>query len=162
SLVTVLLCTATQVLAWTGWGSHTVYLILWGVGLVTWGAIFWRLRHRGGPVRFVERQIAHAWAAGVCASIGMFILEVLMGQPPLTFSPLLAVAAGMIFLFKAGVLAGLFYIAAAVMFATALVMAVLPQVGILLFGILTAACFFFPGLKYHRQRLRGLKAIKVE
>ena len=63
-------------------------------------------------------------------------------MPPLTFSPLLAVAAGMIFLFKAGVLAGLFYIAAAVMFATALVMAVLPQVGILVFGILTAAYFF--------------------
>jgi serine/threonine-protein kinase len=160
SLVTVLLCTATQVLAWTGWGSHTVYLMLWGVGLVAWGAIFWRLRRRGGPVRFVERQIAHAWAAGVAASIGMFVLEVLMGQPPLTFSPLLAVAAGMMFLFKAGVLAGLFYIAALAMFATAVLMARFPDVGVLLFGIVTAACFFFPGLKYHRQRLRGLKALQ--
>ena len=55
------------------------YLVLWSVGLVTWGTIFWQLRRRGGPVLFVERQIAHAWAAGVCASIGMFVIEVLMG-----------------------------------------------------------------------------------
>src|SRR5207237_9921750 len=42
SLVIAMLCLATQVLDWTGRGSHTVYLILWGVGLVAWGAIFWR------------------------------------------------------------------------------------------------------------------------
>jgi serine/threonine-protein kinase len=85
----------------------------------------------------------------------MFILEVLMGQQPLTFSPLLAVAAGMVFLFKAGVLAGIFYIAAIEMFATAVFMAIFPQVGVLLFGLSTAACFFFPGLKYYRQRMRS-------
>ena len=151
SLVTLLLCTATQIIEWTGHGSHTTYLILWSVGLIAWGTIFWQLRRRGGPVRFVERQIGHAWAAGVCASIGMFILEVLMGYPPLTFSPLLAVAAGMMFLFKAGVLAGLFYFAALAMFATAVLMALFPQVAVFLFGIVTAACFFFPGLKYYRR-----------
>lgn len=156
SLVTFLLCLTTQVLAWTGYGSHAVYLALWTVGLVTWGAIFWSLRRRGGTVRFVERQVAHAWAAGVCASIGMFVIEVLMGQKPLTFSPLLAIAAGMVFLFKAGVLSGIFYVAAALMFATALLMAVFPQVGVLLFGLAVAASFFFPGLKYYRQRKRGL------
>jgi serine/threonine-protein kinase len=158
SLVTLLLCTATQVIEWTGHGSHTVYLTLWSVGLIAWGTIFWQLRRRGGPVRFVERQIGHAWAAGVCASIGMFVLEVLMGYPPLTFSPLLALAAGMVFLFKAGVLAGLFYFAALAMFATAVLMAIFPHFGVLLFGIVTAGCFFFPGLKYYRQRLRGLKS----
>ncbi len=156
SLVTMLLCTATWLLDWTGWGGHTVYLVLWGVGLVTWGTIFWQLRRRGGPVRFVERQIGHAWAAGVCASVGMFVLEVVMGQPPLSFTPLLAVAAGMVFLFKAGVLSGIFYIAAAAEFAGAVLIALLPQFGVLLFGAVTAACFFFPGLKYHRQRLRAV------
>lgn len=158
SLVTLLLCTATQVIEWSGHGSHAVYLTLWSVGLIAWGTIFWKLRSRGGPVRFVERQIGHAWAAGVCASIGMFILEVLMNQKALTFSPLLGVAAGMVFLFQAGVLAGMFYIAAAAMFLTAVLMALFPQVGVLLFGITTAACFFFPGLKYYRQRIRGLHA----
>ena len=106
-------------------------------------------------MRFVERQIAHAWAAGVCASIGTFIIEVLMKQPVLTFSPLLAVAAGMVFLMKAGVLAGSFYVASAAMFATAVLMALFPNWGVLLFGIVTAFSFFVPGLKYYRQRLRG-------
>jgi serine/threonine-protein kinase len=162
SLVTLLLCTATQVIEWTGHGSHTVYLTLWSVGLITWGTIFWQLRRRGGPVRFVERQIGHAWAAGVAASIGMFVLEVLMGYPPLTFSPLLAIAAGMVFLFKAGVLAGLFYFAALAMFATAVLMAIFPQAGVLLFGIVTAGCFFFPGLKYYRQRVnRDAEALRA-
>ena len=68
----------------------------------------------------------------------------------MTFSPLLAIAAAMVFLFQAGVLAGLFYFAALAMFATAVLMAIFPQVGVLLFGIVTAACFFFPGLKYYR------------
>jgi serine/threonine-protein kinase len=153
SLVILLLCTATQVIEWTGHGGHTVYLTLWSVGLITWGTIFWQLRRRGGPVRFVERQIGHAWAAGVAASIGMFVLEVLMKEPPLTFSPLLAIAAAMVFLFQAGVLAGLFYFAALAMFVTAVLMAVFPQAGVLLFGIVTAACFFLPGLKYYRRRL---------
>jgi serine/threonine-protein kinase len=151
SLVTLLLCTITQVIAWSGHGSHAIYLTLWSVGLITWGTIFWQLRRRGGPVRFVERQIGHAWAAGVAASIAMFVLEVLMDEPPLKFSPLLAVAAAMVFLFQAGVLAGLFYFAALAMFATAVLMAVFPQVGVLLFGVVTAACFFFPGLKYYRR-----------
>jgi serine/threonine-protein kinase len=151
SLVILLLCTATQVIDWSGHGSHTVYLTLWSVGLITWGTIFWQLRRRGGPVRFVERQIGHAWAAGVAASIAMFVLEVLMGAPPLHFSPLLAVAAAMVFVFQAGVLAGLFYFAALAMFATSVLMALLPEVGVLLFGIVTAACFFFPGLKYYRR-----------
>ncbi len=155
SLWTLLLCLVTQVMAWEGVERYEPYLALWSVGLIGWGAIFWRLRRRGGPVRFVERQIAHAWAAGVCASILMFVLERIMGQPVLSFSPLLAVAGGMIFLFKAGVLAGQFYVASVALFATAVLMAVFPQCGVLLFGIVVAASFFFPGLKYYRQRKRS-------
>lgn len=136
--------------------------MLWSVGLIGWGAIFWRLRRRGGPVRFVERQIAHAWAAGVCALIGMFILERLMGQPVLSFSPLLAVAGGMIFLFKAGVLAGQFYVASVALFATAVLMAIFPQYGVLMFGVVVAASFFIPGLKYYRQRQRSRRADRSE
>jgi uncharacterized membrane protein YwaF len=81
----------------------------------------------------------------------MFVLEVLMDRPALEFSPLLAVAAAMVFVFQAGVLAGLFYFAALAMFATAVLMAAFPQVGVLCFGIVAAACFFFPGLKYYRR-----------
>jgi serine/threonine-protein kinase len=64
----------------------------------------------------------------------------------------------MVFLVKAGILSGWFYIQSALLFATAGVMAVLerpgmPHVGITVFGIVSAACFFFPGLKYYRQRV---------
>src|SRR5205085_2384396 len=65
SLKLFLLCAVTNVMYWAGVTSHLAYLTLWGVGLVAWGAIFMALRRRSGPVTFVERQIAHAWAAGV-------------------------------------------------------------------------------------------------
>ena len=65
---------------------------------------------------------------------------------------------GMVFLVKAGILTGTFYIQAAVLFATAFVMALPPlqPYGHVIFGIVSALCFFVPGLKYHRQKLRGL------
>ena len=79
------------------------------------------------------------------------------GRPVLTLSPILAVIAGMTFAVKAGMLSGAFYLSAAALFVTALPMALYPRYGILLFGLVTAVCFFVPGLKYHRQRLRSLR-----
>jgi serine/threonine-protein kinase len=134
--------------------DHLWYLGLWSVGLVTWGTIFWQLRRRAGPVLFVERQIAHAWAAGVCASVGMFVIEWLIPLPALTLSPAVAVAAGMVFVFKAGILSGKFYLWAGLNFVAACLMP-LPffrDWSILLFGLVSAVSFFVPGLIYHRQR----------
>ena len=68
------------------------------------------------------------------------------------------VAAGMVFVFKAGILSGRFYISAAAMFATASIMPLVPEVSILLFGIVSALSFFIPGLKYYKQRRRALQA----
>ena len=160
SLMIFLLCMATQVMSWEHIPSHSAYLALWGAGLLTWGTIFWRLRRRGGPVLFVERQIAHAWAGSVTASIGLFIIEVVRGLAVLTLSPVLPLIAGVVFLVKAGTLSGQFYLYAGVYFLTAILMAVLPltgpgNVGHLIFGLVSAASFFFPGLKYYRQRKRG-------
>ena len=157
SLATFVLCLLTQIMAWSGVEQHGMYLLLWSVGLIAWGTILWQLRRRAGPVLFVERQIAHAWAAGVCASIGMFVIEVLIPLKVLTLSPAIAVAAGMVFVFKAGILSGRFYITAAVMFLTASIMPLVPRVEILLFGTVSALSFFVPGLKYYRQRRRALK-----
>jgi eukaryotic-like serine/threonine-protein kinase len=123
---------------------------------VLWGAIFWALCRRGGPVLFVERQIAHVWGASVIATILVFVVEVLLGLPVLTLSPLLAIIGGMVFWVKGGTLSGSFYIPAVLLFLTAVPMALVPPaVSPLLFGTVTAACFFFPGLKYYRQRLRA-------
>jgi serine/threonine-protein kinase len=152
SLVLFLLCALTNGMAYQGITDHTAYLALWSVGLVAWGSIFWALRRRGGPVTFVERQIAHLWAGGVSGSIMLFLVEWLIGIPVLTLSPVLAVFAGMVFLAKAGMLSGEFYPWAAALFGTAVLMAVFPGVGLLLFGLVSAASFFLPGWKYYRQR----------
>ena len=149
------LCIVTQVMAWSHIDSHLYYLAFWGAGLLTWGTIFWRLRRRGGPVLFVERQIAHAWAGGTSASVGLFLIEVVQGLPSLTLAPILAMIAAMVFFFKAGTLSGRFYIWVAAYLATAVGMAALPQVGHLMFGVVSALSFFLPGLKYYRQRKRG-------
>ncbi|HXD87786.1 MAG TPA: serine/threonine-protein kinase [Urbifossiella sp.] len=147
-----LLCLLTQTMAWAGVTDHLLYLAIWSIGLVTWGTIFWQLRRRAGPVLFVERQIAHAWAAGVCASIAMFAIEWLGGMPVLTLSPAVAVAGAMVFVFKAGILSGKFYLWAALNFLAACVMPLVPDVAVLLFGVVTAVSFFVPGLIYYRQR----------
>jgi serine/threonine-protein kinase len=159
SLTILLLCGVTSGMYWSGVHSHAPYVALWSIGLVAWGTFFLHWRRRGGPVTFVERQIAHAWAAGVIASIGNFVVEVLLGLPALMLSPLLAIFAGMVFVVKAGTLSGWFYYAAAASFLTAIPMALYADTGIgpLLFGIVSALCFFLPGLKYHRQRLRSAR-----
>jgi len=162
ALVLFVLCTTTQLMSWAGMTSHLAYLGVWGSGLMTWGAIGWRLRRRDGPVMFVERQIAHAWAGGATASIGLFIIEVVQGLPSLTLSPVLPVIAGMVFLFKAGTLSGQFYVWVVAYYATAVFMALLPVVGHLVFGVVSALSFFVPGLKYYRQRKRGELSVRGE
>jgi serine/threonine protein kinase len=152
SAMIFLLCLMTQVMKWSGLVHHLWYMSLWSVGLVAWGGVFWHIRKAAGPVLFVERQIAHAWAAGVCASIAMFWIEWLIPLPALTLSPAVAVAAGMVMVFKAGLLSGRFYVWAALNFAAAIVMPLVPDANVLLFGAVSALSFFVPGLKYYRQR----------
>jgi serine/threonine-protein kinase len=82
----------------------------------------------------------------------LFVVEIQLGLKVLTLSPVIALISGMAFFVKAGILTGAFYLQAAVLFATAFVMCLLPDYGISLFGVVAAGCFFFPGLKYYRQR----------
>jgi len=152
SVVILGLCVTTDVLAWQGGTSRWPYVALWGGGLALWAPIFWALRHRTGPVTAVERQVAHIWGGSVVASVLLFGVEALMGLPVLTLSPVLALLAGTVFLAKAGILSGAFYIQAAVLFATALVMCVVPAWQHVIFGLVSAACFMVPGYKYFRQR----------
>jgi serine/threonine-protein kinase len=159
SLALFVICLVTNLFQWQGVTSTGPYLALWTAGMGTWAAIFWALRHRGGPVTFVERQIAHIWAGSVISITVLFLVENLLHLPVLTLSPVLAIASGMVFISKAGILTGAFYLQAAALFATALVMAWLDHKGIklsiTLFGIVSGLCFFFPGLKYFRQRRRN-------
>jgi serine/threonine-protein kinase len=157
SLVLVVLCSLTNWFQWRGIKSVYPYLALWVLGLGTWASIFWALRRRAGPVTFVERQIAHVWAASTIGSISLFGVELLLDLPVLTLSPVLAVLAGMVFVVKGGMLSGYFYLAAAASFMTAGLMAAFPDYGLFLFGLVSAASFFIPGLKYYRQRVRSAR-----
>jgi serine/threonine-protein kinase len=113
-------------------------------------------------VLFIERQVAHVWGAAIAATIGVFVVELLLGLPVLTLSPMLAVIAGVVFTVKAGMLSGTFYVSAAALYLTAVPMALWPEWGQVIFGAVTAVCFFVPGLKYHRQRLRARRAAAVK
>jgi serine/threonine-protein kinase len=91
----------------------------------------------------------------VAAVVLLFVVEWLLRLPVLTLSPVLGLIGGAVFVAKAGILSGLFYLQAAAMFATALVMAELQRrgidYGVTLYGIVSALAFFLPGWKYYRQ-----------
>lgn len=156
SLVLFIACVSTDLMQWNGIDQGWKYFLLWSVGFGTWALVFWILRRRMGPVTFVERQIAHTWAASLIGVASLFCLEMYWGMPVLKLAPLLGIISGMIFLIKAGMLSGAFYIQAIVMFLTAIPMAVFPSFAHTLFGIISGLCFFLPGLKYYRQRLEKM------
>jgi len=162
SLVVLLLCLITNAMQFQGIDQRWPFVSLWTVGLGLWAAIFWNLRHRAGPITAVERQIAHLWGGSMIASSLLFAVESIMNRPVLEFSPVLGTIAGMVFLAKAGILSGSFYVQSVMMFATSLMMAAishsdLPDVSISLFGVASALTFFLPGLKYYRQQQKALR-----
>lgn len=152
SLVLTVVCIATNLLQWTENPRPTSFFLLWTLGLWTWAAVFWAVRRRMGPVTFVERQIAHLWAASMIATATLYPIEAMLGLPPLKLSPVVPLFAATTFLVKAAILSGRFYVQAAALFATSLVMATLPDYGHLIMGVVTALCFFIPGLRFHRAR----------
>ncbi len=161
SIVILLLCVLTNILQEKGLRSPAPYVLIWTVGFSAWAGIFWWLRHRGGPVTFVERQIAHVWGASTIGCSLLYLIEMLLGMPVLTLAPVLAVFSGMVFLIKAGILSGAFYIPAGALFLTAAIMAIWPRFGITIFGVASALCFFVPGLLYHRRRVRAAGATRL-
>ncbi|WP_231740816.1 serine/threonine protein kinase [Thalassoglobus neptunius] len=153
--VLLFLCLATEAVRNSGIHSRIPYFGLWTFGLGTWAVIFWNLRRRSGPVTFVERQIAHVWAASMACSTGLFGIEYLLDLPALTLSPVLALFAGAVFIAKAGILSGEFYIHATILFLTAIPMAIFPQYALSIFGVISAGTFFLPGWKFHRIKHRS-------
>jgi serine/threonine-protein kinase len=159
--VLIVLCLLTNWLQFRNFETPWPYLWVWGAGAGLWALIFWNLRKRTGPVTFVERQIAHVWAGSMAGSILLYVVEPILGLETLTLSPILGLLTGAVFLVKAGILSGRFYVQAAVLFASAPLMAWIQShaaatgtldYSISLFGLVSGASFFFPGLKYHRQR----------
>jgi len=164
SLVVLVLCLVTNYMQWRDAASENPsrwpYLWLWCFGLSLWAVTFYGLRKRSGPVTFVERQIVHIWAGSMIASMLMYAVEWQLDLKVLSLCPVIALLSGMVFLAKAGMLSGKFYVQSAALFLTGVVMAwvqnseSLPDFSISLYGVVTATCFFVPGMKYYRQRLR--------
>jgi eukaryotic-like serine/threonine-protein kinase len=161
SAVVLVLCLLTNVLQWRdaadGTSSRWPYMSIWCLGLGVWAIIFYNLRRRAGPVTFVERQIVHVWAGSMIVSTLLYFVEWQMGLAVLQLSPVIGLISGMVFLVKASLLNGRFYIQAAALFITGGVMAVIPQTNlpdfsISLYGVVAGLSFFLPGLKYYRQR----------
>ncbi len=134
--------------------NRTAYIAVWVVGLGAWAAVFWKLRQRIGPVTFVERQVAHVWGSSMISIAMLFPLEWWLGLDALSLSPLLGVITAGVFIIKAGMFSGAFYVQAAALLISAVVMAILPRHAHLVFGIVAAACFFVPGYQYQRRRRR--------
>ncbi|MEQ1830326.1 MAG: serine/threonine-protein kinase, partial [Pirellula sp.] len=153
SLVLMILCLMTEALHWSGTHHRWYYALLWTVGMGTWASVFWALRRRMGPVTFVERQIAHVWGASMIGIGALFPIEWGLQLAPLKLTPLIAIIAGMVFLIKAGILSGVFYVQALCLFATSALMLAIPDFAHIIFGIVASTCFFVPGLKYYRQSL---------
>jgi len=152
SLALLVVCLATNALHLAHDTNRWHYIGLWTLALWAWAGVFWLLRRRMGPVLFVERQIAHVWSASMLAIAALFPIEAWLKLPVLSLSPILGVIASMVFLIKAGILSGAFYFQAAALLATVPAMAVWPDFAHIIFGVVSAACFFLPGLKYYRQR----------
>jgi eukaryotic-like serine/threonine-protein kinase len=161
SVVVLSLCLVTNTLQERGVTAPGPFVLIWTVGFGTWAFIFWSLRHRGGPVTFVERQVAHVWGASMIGCTLLFGIEMMLGLPVLALSPVLALFSGMVFLIKAGILSGSFYFPAAALFLTSGLMARWPRFGLTIFGVVSAACFFVPGVKYHLRRVRAARSAWV-
>jgi serine/threonine-protein kinase len=156
SLVLLIASLATELLLHLNVTNPIFYILLWTLGLGAWAIVFWMIRRRMGPVMFVERQIAHVWASTMISVALLFPMEYALNLEILELAPLMGLFAGMAFLIKAGMLSGSLYIPSAVMFATAMVMAICPLYSMAIFGFASAACFFFSGFKYYRRRKNQL------
>ncbi len=155
SLVLLVACVLTWLLDFMGVTNRWTYAAVWTVGLGAWAAVFWKMRQRMGPVTFIERQIAHIWGASMIAIGLLFPLEWWLKMPVLSLSPMLGVISAMVFMIKAGMLSGAFYLQATALLLASLMMAIWPSWAHLIFGIVAAACFFIPGFRYARRRAIG-------
>lgn len=156
SLVLLIACVGTNVMYWTGETNRMVYSLTWSIGFGAWGIVFWLYRRQMGPVTFIERQVAHVWAASLVCVFLLFPFESFLGLDLFRLAPVMCMVAAMVFLIKAGSLSGSFYIQSIALFTTAIAMGLFPDFALVLFGIVSWACFFFPGVKYHRQRLKNM------
>ncbi len=151
SVVLLLLCLVTN---WLKWRDVDLALAVSGIVGRRPGDLGANFLGHPPPRRaghFCRTANCPRLGAAVMASISLFFVEMLLQLPVLTLSPILGLVNGMVFVVKGGILTGTFYVQAVALFLTAAAMCVFPSIGLTIFGIVSALCFFIPGLKYYRE-----------
>jgi hypothetical protein len=149
AMVLLIACLLTWSLEVNAVANRLAYAAVWTIGLGAWAAVFWKLRQRIGPVTFIERQVAHVWGASMISIAMLFPLEWWLELDVLSLSPLLGVISASVFIVKASMFNGAFYLQSAALLLTSVFMALFPQHAHLIFGLVAATCFFVPGYQYH-------------
>jgi serine/threonine-protein kinase len=155
SLALLVFFGATNGLLLAGVTYRWPFVLLFTVGLGAWAAVFWTLRRKGGPISFVERQLAHVWGSGIVGINLVFLVEWLLNLPVLSLITMIAVTNAMLFMVKAGILSGAYYFQAAAVILAIFPMAWFPRFGPMIFGTVAAACFFITGWKSRSRKLRS-------
>ena len=126
SLVLLSRLPADQSDHWQGETRAWPYVALWIVGLGLGGDLLGPAPPRR-PITFVERQIAHVWAGSVVSIAGCSWSKSRWACRSSSLSPVLGLVSGMVFLVKAGILSGQFYVQAVALWLTAIAMALMQR-----------------------------------
>jgi predicted Ser/Thr protein kinase len=148
-----LLFLASNLLIWAGTRRAWPYVVLWVGGLVSLLIPVWSYRFRGGPpLTPIERQLGQVWGIFAIGCVLTGVTVVLMGLEVTQLLPLVVLECGMAAGCMAAILGGSFYLMAAACAVLALVFAIAPSIGPVVFGAVFGVSLFIPGWKHSRQR----------
>ncbi len=155
ALATFLLCLATQILRWGQVERAGPYIVVWSLGLASFGIVAWYYRFRSGlPLVPIERQIGQIWGMFAVGFVLTGVINHLMGMAVWKLFPLVVLECALAFGCMSAVLGGSFYGMALACTLLALLLALEPgelNLGFVLFGTLFAIGLFIPGWKYSRR-----------
>ena len=135
-------------------GEGLYYVTVWAVGLIVWMVPGWYFIHRPGHEWSpVEKQLGHLVFVTLAAT-GLFLLcGVLIGLDPMKVLPLWLVLLSVVTASGAIILRGTFFLLAFLIAVSALITAVAPSVGPVMFGTAYAVGLFVPAWKYTRRKV---------
>jgi serine/threonine-protein kinase len=144
---------ATNIFLWCGYQSVFVYLALWSVGLVLWLIPAWyfvfRNRHEWSPV---EKQLGHLVFLSLVTTALFALCADLTDAEPMQVLPLWLLLLSMTTGAAAIILRGTFYLLAVLCALSAVVIAVAPVVGPVVFGTAYVIGVFVPAWKNTRSK----------
>lgn len=148
---------ATDWLLWRGHATPMPFVLLW-VPILAFNLATVPLlkRRRSGVPSFVEKQIWTIWTSFVVAVVVMAYLNYFMGLETLFVGPAIAVLAAVAFSSLASIVGPVWYGAAAVFVAVAVLMSLLPNVQFVILGVVWAATKVSAGFVLERAKRRRL------